>query len=203
MTGSARHYFASLDATFSRIEVCSENLLSADVDEVVERAIELILKTSQAGGKVIFIGNGGSAAIASHQAVDLWKNGGIRAMAFNDSSLLTCVSNDYGYELVFEKPIAMFADSFDLVIAISSSGRSPNILKAVERAKMKGCKVLTLSGFYPDNPLRSMGHLNFYVPSESYGVVEILHLALCHYMVDQIIATKKNLKPRTEKALHE
>jgi D-sedoheptulose 7-phosphate isomerase len=98
------------------------------------------------------------------------------------------VSNDYSYPEVFEKPIAMFADPSDLLIAISSSGRSPNILKAAEKAKALGCRVVTMSGFLPENPLRQAGHLNFYVPSSSYGMVEIAHLTLCHYITDHFVS---------------
>ena len=82
----------------------------------------------------------------------------------------------------------MFADSGDILMAISSSGRSENILLGVEAAKRKGCKVITMSGFSPDTPLRSMGDLNFYVPSDSYGYVEITHLTLCHCILDAIIS---------------
>jgi len=140
---------------------------------------------------VIFIGNGGSAATASHQAIDYWKNGGMRAVAFNDASLLTCVSNDFGYQHVFEKPMEMFADAGDVLFAISSSGRSENILRGVAAATIKGCHVVTMSGFAPDNPLRRAGYLNFYVPSQSYGYVEITHLSLCHCIVDCIVDEAK------------
>lgn len=155
--------------------------------EGLEQAIRMITNRTGAGRKVIFIGNGGSAAIASHQAVDYWKNGGMRAVAFNDPSLLTCISNDYGYSQVFEKPIEMFSDPGDVVIAISSSGRSDNILRGSRAALGKGCNLITMSGFKPDNPLRAMGLVNFYAASSSYGHVEISHLALCHCILDTII----------------
>ena len=142
--------------------------------------------------KVIFIGNGGSAAIASHLSVDYWKNGGMRAIAFNDTSLLTCIGNDYGYPFVFEKPIEMFADEGDVLIAISSSGKSDNILNGAKMARKMKCPVITMSGFKSDNPLRSLGDLNFYVPAPTgaYGFVEIAHLTLCHCIVDMIIDRK-------------
>ncbi|HAM59185.1 MAG TPA: phosphoheptose isomerase, partial [Candidatus Rokubacteria bacterium] len=130
-------------------------------------------------------------AIASHQAVDYWKNGGMRAVAFNDPSLLTCVSNDFGYRHVFAKPIEMFADAGDALIAISSSGQSENILRGVEAARRARCRVITLSGFRPDNPLRRLGELNFWVPTDSYGHVEITHLAICHSVVDAIMAGRR------------
>lgn len=114
----------------------------------------------------------------------------MRAIAFNDACLLTCISNDFGYQYVFEKPIEMFAAVDDILVAISSSGRSENILRGVGAAKNKGCNIITMSGFDPDNPLRSTGNINFYVPSHSYGYVEISHLSLCHYIVDTIIGRK-------------
>ncbi len=160
------------------------------LDEALQNSIEMIIEQSKAGGRLILIGNGGSASIASHMAVDFWKNTGIRALAFNDSSLLTCISNDYGYEHVFEKPIEMFAEPADTLIAISSSGQSENILLAVKAARAKGVKVITLSGFDKDNPLRKLGDANFYVPSESYGHVEIVHLSICHCLVDTLIEKK-------------
>ena len=125
--------------------------------------------------------------------MDFWKNGGVRAIAFNDSSLLTCISNDYGYEHVFEKPVEMFVDPSDVLIAISSSGKSANILKAVEVAKSKGCFIITLSGFEANNPLRQQGHLNFYVPSKAYGFVEISHLIICHLFADRLCAESQLL----------
>lgn len=197
MSCSGREYFSSLGDYFSKIEGYGENSRKLDLDEALRQAEALVLKTKATSGKVIFIGNGGSAAIASHQAVDFWKNGGIRAIAFNDSSLLTCIGNDYGYEHVFEKPIEMFAEPSDVLIAISSSGKSQNILRGVEMAKSKHCSVVTLSGFRSDNPLRQKGCVNFYVPSESYGFVEISHLAICHYFADQIMAQKKSFQTMT------
>lgn len=180
-------YFDELAAVFRGVEVAGGNGLRLTLSEGIEEAIRMITARTGAGRKVIFIGNGGSAAIASHQAVDYWKNGGMRAVSFNDSSLLTCISNDYGYPHVFEKPVEMFADEGDVLIAISSSGRSENILRGGKAGLRKGCDLITMSGFKPDNPLRSMGYLNFYVASSSYGYVEITHLALCHCIVDSII----------------
>jgi D-sedoheptulose 7-phosphate isomerase len=156
--------------------------------------IELMEGAGRDGNKLIFIGNGGSAAIASHQAIDYWKNGGLEAMAFNDASLLTCISNDFGYEKVFSEPIKRFARPGDVLLAISSSGRSPNILQGVEAARNSKCHVITLSGFDESNPLRCMGDLNFYVPSCSYGIVEISHLMLIHAMLEDIMASRPKVE---------
>lgn len=137
------------------------------------------------GAKLMFIGNGGSAGIASHMAIDYSKNGGLRSLAFNDGAALTCLGNDLGYENVFARQIEMHARPGDVLVAISSSGRSPNILRAVEAAGRTGAAfILTLSGFTPDNPLRSLGDANLYVPSDQYGFVEITHLTLCHAALD-------------------
>jgi D-sedoheptulose 7-phosphate isomerase len=140
----------------------------------------------------MFIGNGASAAISSHQATDFWKTGGMRAVAFNDASLLTCISNDFGYRHVFEKPIEMFAKKGDVLVAISSSGQSENILRGAEAAQSMAAEILTLSGFAPDNPLRAMGTLNFYVSSNAYGHVEVVHHAICHCILDTIIENRRD-----------
>jgi D-sedoheptulose 7-phosphate isomerase len=181
-------YFEKLTTLFSGVQVTNSQKRSLEFSDGLSTGIDVFVTQRSLGRKVIFIGNGGSAAIASHQAVDFWKNGGMRAIAFNDSSLLTCISNDFGYPHVFSKPVEMFAESGDILVAISSSGRSENILLAVNTAKGKGCRVITMSGFSVDNPLRLTGDLNFYVPSDSYGYVEIVHLALCHCILDTIMS---------------
>lgn len=157
------------------------------LDEGFEKSVSMIMEHAKSGGKLLFIGNGGSSSIAGHMAVDFWKNGSIRALAFNDGALLTCLSNDYGYEQVFEKSIEMFAEEKDILVAISSSGKSENILRGVRAARKKGLKIITLSGFDKDNPLRRLGDINFYVSSVSYGHVEIAHLSICHCFVDTVI----------------
>jgi len=180
-------YFKNLAKLFSEIQVTDSKGRSVDLTGALEETIKMVLSLRDGNRKVMIIGNGGSAAIASHIAVDLWKNGGIRSTAFNDSSLLTCIGNDFGYPYVFSKPIEMFADKGDVLIAISSSGKSENILNGVKAARSKGCQVITMSGFKTDNPLRKVGELNYYVPSMSYGYVEIAHKTLCHCVVDVIV----------------
>lgn len=184
-------YFSELSALFPKTEVTDGNNKSVDFADGLEKVINLVIRQTGKGYKVIFIGNGGSASIASHQAIDYFKNGGMRAICFTDASLLTCLSNDFGYQYVFEKPIEMFADKGDVLIAISSSGKSENILRGVDAARKTGCHIITMSGFKPNNPLRYKGKFNFYVPSNSYGYVEIAHLVLCHCVVDMIIGCKK------------
>ncbi len=191
MKTNKKEYFGILKDTFDGVTATFADGRPYEIEEALAETAQLFLDRSARGGKLLFIGNGGSASIASHIAVDLWKNAGVRALAFNDSSLLTCVGNDYGYSRVFEKPIGMFADQGDVLIAISSSGCSENILRGVSSAREKGLKVITLSGFKGDNPLRTAGDINFYAPSPSYGHVEITHLAVCHSLVDAITDKKQ------------
>jgi len=190
MRDAIRENRKTLQGLFDGVIATDAKGITFALDEALENSIKMIVEQAKAGGRLLFIGNGGSASIASHMAVDFWKNGGIRALSFNDGSLLTCVSNDYGYEHVFEKPIEVFAEPKDILIAISSSGQSENILRGSSAAKKKNLKVLTLSGFKKNNPLRELGDINFYVPSESYGHVEIMHLFICHCLVDTIIEKK-------------
>ena len=117
-----------------------------------------------AGNKIMFIGNGGSAGIASHLAIDFSKNGGLRALAFNDPSALTCLGNDLGYENVFAKQLEFHARPGDLLIAISSSGRSPNILGAVKTARDPRLQSRDFFRLHRDNELRRTGDVNFYRP---------------------------------------
>jgi D-sedoheptulose 7-phosphate isomerase len=183
-------FLVELGEMQSRIEASDHVGGVLSCSDAMDRAVALVRGQTAAGCKVMFVGNGGSAAIASHQAVDYWKNGGMRAVSFNDGALLTCVGNDFGYAHVFEKPIEMFADPGDVLIAISSSGRSENILRAAAAGARARCRVITLSGFGVDNPLRRLGELNFYLPSDSYGYVEITHLAICYCILDTIIAAR-------------
>ena len=138
------------------------------------------------GGKVIIVGNGGSAAIASHVTVDLTKAARVRAINFNEADLITCFGNDYGYENVYSKPLATLAQANDLLIAVSSSGKSRNIRNATDCMKEVGGKVITLSGFDKDNPLRAMGSINFWLNSNDYGLVEIGHMFFLHCLSDHL-----------------
>ena len=112
------------------------------------------------------VGNGGSASIASHLAVDFTKAAGVRSITFNESSLLTCFGNDYGYQNWVKKALEFYADKQDLIILISSSGNSKNIINGAKKAKEMNCKLVTFSGFSEDNGLNNLGDLNFWVNSK-------------------------------------
>lgn len=177
-------YFGTLAALGQGARATDGGGQALGLDEAITRFIDLARATHAQGNKLMVIGNGGSAAIASHVAIDYSKNGGLRTQAFNDGAALTCLGNDLGYEKVFERQIELFARPGDLLLAISSSGRSPNILAGVAAARAAGCAVATFSGFDADNPLRGMGDINVHVASHAYGFVEIAHLALCHAALD-------------------
>lgn len=151
----------------------------------IKDALEAI---HQSGKKTIIIGNGGSAAIASHVSVDLTKNAGIRCINFNEADLLTCFANDFGYEQAYANAIDYYGDEGDGLIAISSSGTSKNIINACQSAKdKKFSKVITLSGFEEDNPLSQCGNLNLWADSKSYNMVENCHQFWLLLVVDMVI----------------
>ena len=136
--------------------------------------------------KVILVGNGGSAAMASHVSVDLTKMCKIRAVNFNEADLLTCFSNDYGYENWVQKALFYYADRRDLVICISSSGESQNIIKGAKFAKKIGCKVVTLTGFNKNNKVRKIGDVNLWLDSKNYNHIEMIHHTWLLSIVDYI-----------------
>ncbi len=179
-----RSYFTTLSGYLTHTRVTTTSGEVVELAEAVNQVMAHARRAHAAGNKLVFVGNGGSATIASHMATDYSKNGDIRSLALNDSSTLTCLGNDLGYDQVFAKQIEMHGRPGDLVIAISSSGRSPNILNAVKAARAAKSAVVTFSGFAADNPLRSLGDINFYIASDRYGFVEIGHLTICHAILD-------------------
>tara|TARA_B100000780_G_C21096521_1_gene442280 strand:+ start:1272 stop:1820 length:549 start_codon:yes stop_codon:yes gene_type:complete len=139
--------------------------------------------------KVIIFGNGGSAAISSHVSVDLTKNAKVRSINFNEADLLTCFANDYGYEKVFSKSLEFYADRGDVVIIVSSSGRSKNLLEAAKICKKKKILLYTFTGFSKSNPLKKMGNINLWVNSKAYNIIENIHQIWLLSIVDKIIGT--------------
>ena len=155
----------------------------------LKEAAQLAFNSNQQKKKIICVGNGGSAAMASHVTVDFTKAAGMRAVNFNEADLLTCFANDYGYENWVAKALEFYADEGDLVILISSSGQSPNMLNGAKQAKAMKLPLVTLSGFRSDNPLRTMGDVNLWVDSAAYNIVEMTHhvwlLAIIDYLIEQ------------------
>ena len=155
--------------------------------EEINDAMNAIDKVYQNEATIYICGNGGSAAMASHLSVDLTKAAGVRAINFNEADLLTCFANDFGYEHWVSKALDYYSDSGDLVILISSSGKSPNMINGAKTAKEKGLDVVTFSGFDAQNPLRNLGILNFWANSTSYNFVEMAHHVWLLAVVDRLI----------------
>ncbi|MDA7641717.1 SIS domain-containing protein [Candidatus Marinimicrobia bacterium] len=164
--------------------------IEKDIDiECLAKASDLISKTVSKQGKLIFVGNGGSAAMSSHVAVDFTKNAGIKAINFNEADLITCFANDYGYENWVTKSLEFYADSDDLVFLTSSSGNSKNIVNAAQYCSDNSIDLITLSGFDISNDLRSFGNVNFWVDSSEYNIVEMTHHIILLLLVDGFINT--------------
>lgn len=174
----------------ARLKSVADHIILGD-PKLLDQAMHLIKGVNVRGGKVILAGNGASAAIASHVAVDLTKASGIRAVNFNEADLITCLANDYGYEHWVEKALDFYADGKDAVILISSSGESANMANAAIRAKAMKLPLITLTGFRKDNKLKKLGDVNLWVNNAQYNIVETVHQAWLLAIVDQIASERK------------
>lgn len=163
-----------------------QGILLENREEAMQKLTRLFLLTRNHSRQAFFIGNGGSAAIASHMTADFLKNGRMRTQSLYDHSLVTCMGNDYGYEHIFSYPLERLADKGDLLVAVSSSGNSPNIVNAVQTARRMEMSIVTLSGFEQNNQIRGKGDYNIYVPVKHYGITESVHHALLQQIVDTI-----------------
>jgi D-sedoheptulose 7-phosphate isomerase len=172
---------AALDGT-----VATENGTEVGVERGFSALVERTRQVDADRSTVYLIGNGASASMASHFAIDLWKNCGIRARTFQEAAQLTAISNDIGFEDVFAIPIGFFGNASDALLAISSSGNSPNCMRAAEKARELGMWVASLTGFSSDNGLRALSDLAFYVPARTYGMVESCHAVLMHHWIDTL-----------------
>ena len=178
-----REYFKGINAKVNSVD-------SVDLD----RCYSLIQEVAKENKKIIIVGNGGSASVASHVSVDFTKIANIRAINFNEADLITCFANDYGYENWVAKGLEFYADSGDLVILISSSGKSKNIINGAIKARELFLKTITLSGFGPENPLRKLGDINLWVDSSVYNIIEITHSVWLLTVLDKLTDDKKHLK---------
>ena len=167
----------------------SEILVKSDINKLIKIA-NLINHIKIIKKKVIIIGNGGSASIASHVCVDLTKICKVRSVNFNEANLLTCFSNDYGYAHWAKKALSFYADKSDLLICVSSSGRSMNIINAAKYAKKAGCKIITLTGFSNKNKLKKLGHINLWLDSKNYNFIEMTHQTWLLSVVDFLAKAK-------------
>ena len=169
------------------------SLISSDIDNLkkLRSLTKLFLKCSNKKKKIILIGNGGSASTASHVAVDLSKNANVRAINFNEPDLITCFSNDYGYENYVREAIRIYGDVGDIVVFISCSGESKNLINAIKFCNKKNYKCVTLTGRKKNNTLMKLNKsgVNLWVNSHSYNIIETVHMLWLLSIVDKIIGT--------------
>lgn len=156
-------------------------------DEGINLLLRNFLQHKTNSSQIFFIGNGGSSAIASHMTADFMKNGGMKTYSLYDNAVTTCMGNDYGYEHIFSRPLGFLAKRNDLLVAISSSGNSKNIVNAIEAVRNKGGEIITFTGFERDNKVKQMAKINVYVPSDQYGIVESIHNLMLQQIVDMIM----------------
>lgn len=181
------NYIKELIGTLSETEI-RDNRDSKifDYDAGIIMLTERFSEYKKKEARVFFVGNGGSSAIASHMTADFMKNGGMNTYSLYDNAVTTCMGNDYGYEYIFSKPMEFLVKQDDLVVAISSSGNSKNIINAIDAAKKKSAYVITFTGFEVNNTARQMGDISVYVPCKKYGIVESIHNLMLQQVADMI-----------------
>lgn len=165
-----------------------------DTEVSIAQMLDLFRDLRHRNGSLYLVGNGGSAAVASHSVTDFLNVGRLRAMTLHDSSLVTCMANDYGYENAFARILAVLVQPGDVLIAISSSGKSLNIRNAATKVRELGGNVVTLSGFAPDNPLRVLGSHNVWLDTCDYGMAEIGHQFVLHNIADRLRSELNNVE---------
>ena len=163
------------------------DLLSIIPYKNFQLTINLIEKTKKNNGKIIIVGNGGSSSIASHISVDFTKVAKIKSLTFNNSNLITCFANDYGYENWVVKALDYHSDPGDMLILISSSGESKNMINASIYANKNKLNLVTLTGFSNKNRLKKTGKINFWVNSNKYNVIENIHQTILLSLVDYFL----------------
>jgi D-sedoheptulose 7-phosphate isomerase len=184
-------YHASLSGALRDVEVTTEKGESLSADEAMSILCDWTAQLRDRSATMHLTGNGASAAMASHMAADWTKNAGVRALAYNDAAFLTAIGNDLGYEHAFAGPVAWFARPGDMLVTISSSGNSPNVLQAIVAARARDCRVVTLSAMKPDNASRRRGDLNVFVPALTYGIAESSHAIILHAWFDQFMGVRE------------
>lgn len=169
-----------------QLDLYSKAFAEYFASDTIRRQIKEAVGILNTAYRVSFIGNGGSNAICSHMMEDFMKIAGKQTLNFSDSALITCFSNDYGYEYALAKWIDFTFQKGDVLVAISSSGESANILNAVAKHTELGGQVITLSGFDPENSLSRKGDVNMVTPIRNYGIVECFHQVILHAILDEL-----------------
>jgi D-sedoheptulose 7-phosphate isomerase len=180
-------YLGDLGACLRRLSVRDGGGRELAPDQGLAAFLAMAQEVKGLGGCAYFVGNGASASMACHFATDVSKNARLRTQVFTDPAMVTAMANDLSYEDVFAEPLSWLMEERDLLVAISSSGNSPNILKAAATALDRGGRLATLSAMGPDNALRGLGHLNFYIPAATYGQAESGHTVILHRWTDMLV----------------
>ncbi len=185
---------AAMGRTLAGLEAWGRDGLPQAPDAAFAELLAHTERLRSRDGTLFLAGNGASASLASHSAVDLMKNAGLKAVVLTDPALMTAWANDLSYEEVFAAPLDICLRRRDLLVLISSSGQSPNILAA---ARARGAWLMTLSAMRPDNPLRGLGDLNFYLPAGTYGLAESAHAVVLHHWID-LEAARSRRQPKED-----
>lgn len=157
----------------------------------IEKLISVAIETLKSGGKIAFIGNGGSAADSQHLAAEFVGRFArnrfpLPALALTtDTSILTALGNDFGFESVFSRQVEALLEKGDLLIAISTSGNSPNVIKAVLKAKEMGVKVVGLTG-KSGGKLKDICDVSIVVPSDSTPRIQEVHILIGHVLCEEV-----------------
>lgn len=180
------NHTSSLHNCLESLQVSCKGRDNCACDQGFKMWKDLTIRLRENGRIIYLIGNGASASMASHFSADLAKNAHLHTQVFTDLALITALANDISYDQVFVEPLRRRLTSDDMLVAISSSGNSPNVVNACDFAAEVGADVVTITAMEPDNTLRSMGYLNFWIPAETYGMAETGHACILHYWMDSV-----------------
>lgn len=186
-----KDFIGDVAGLLARTETHTHGSVRVDVEQAFALWVGWTLATRAVHGTAYFAGNGASASMACHFSADLAKNARVRTQVFTDPSLLTALGNDVSYEQVFAEPLAWFAREGDLLVTVSSSGNSPNVVAALAAARRLGVRSVALSAMRPDNQSRHLADLSVYVPALTYGLAETCHAAILHHWMDLMEAAPR------------
>jgi len=184
MKGYSYEIFDEIFDGLRKTEVTKKNREAVSLDDALAEWAQRVKKMQDDKGLIFFCGNGASCTMGEHMSNDWFQNAKVNTTTCSETSHITAISNDLTYEDVFSYRIKRILSEKDILITISSSGNSPNIIKAIEAANKNGAYVITFSGKEKDNKSRMGGNLNFYVPLSTYGLVESAHAVLLHLGLD-------------------
>ena len=175
-----------LSSALTELQITDSKKNTVEHNNAFNDLVKEVIELRENARTMYFIGNGASASMSSHMSADFGKNARIHTETFTDLALITAMANDISYDEVFSIPLKFRAKENDMLVAISSSGKSPNILNAIKIAQDCNMRIVTLSGMQETNPLRQSGHYNFYINATEYGDIETSHAAILHYWKDLV-----------------